>query len=228
MKRLAAIGTVLVPLLASGGMNITTNERVSAMLKPDVLRGDLRFEEQGKNANAIKEHLGAIVAEVKRIDPKGEYCRGGGYNLSPRYSYKDQKQEFVGYSGTLYFTCELASIDQYDEVSAAIDKVSAPSVRKNQGALTWGVSDALEREMQNRLRLEMLRKAAVQAASFSKETKMVCEVAAINFGGTPHFVPRMEKGIAMMASVPTESPIQSDEESVLEASVDYNCSNRVP
>lgn len=219
---------LILPLWANGAMSITANEQVRAMLKPDVLRGSLNFEEQGKNQSSIKEHLNAIISEIKRIDPHGRYCHGGGYNLSPRYSYKDNKQEFVGYSGNLSIGCEFTGIDQYNDISAAVDKVSVATVRKNQGELAWGVSAAQEGETQNSLRLELLKRAETQAKAFSKETGLVCEVAAVNFGGIPRAVPMMAKGMSLMASVPTESPIQSDTESVLEATVDYTCSKRVP
>lgn len=218
----------LLPVLVSAQMNITATEQVSAMLKPDVLRGSLSFEEQGKNLNIIKEHLNAIVAEIKRIDPTGRYCHGGGYNISPRYSYKDNKQEFIGYSGNLSVECEFLSVDQYNDVSAAMDKVSAPTVRKNQGALVWGVSALQENETQNRLRLELLRRAEVQAEVFSKEAGMECAVASINFGGVPNVLPLRSKSAMMMESVPTESPIQSELESLLSATVDYTCSKRIP
>jgi hypothetical protein len=217
---------LILPVLASAQMAITAVERVSTNLKPDVLRGSLNFEEQNKNLNTIKEHLNTIVAEVKRLDPKGEICRGGGYNLSPRYSYKDQKQEFIGYGGNLSFGCEFTTIEHYNTLSAAIDKVTAPSVRKSQGGLTWGVSASSEREIQNHLRLELLRKAGAQAALFSKETVMTCEVASVNFSSTSQVRPMMMKAEMMADSVATQSPIQSDFESSLEATVDYNCSKR--
>lgn len=230
MKKSRVVIALLFPVWAAAGMNITANERVSVLLKPDVLRGSLSFEEQGKNQNTIKSDLNAIIAEVKRIDPSGRYCRGGGYRLSPRYNYKDHIPEFVGYSGTLMFACEFPGIENYNELAAAIDKVTVPAVRKNQGALEWGISSVQEADAQNRLRTELLRKAQTQAALFGKETGMACEVASVRFGGMPRVMPIMAKGMAMMASVPTESPIQSDEESAVEAVVDYNCSNsnRVP
>lgn len=226
MKKWMAL--LLLPLLADAQMKITANERVSAMLKPDVLRGSVSFEEQGKTHNTIKENLNAIVAEMKRIDPAGKQCRGGGYQLSPRYSYQDQKQEFIGYSGTLAFECAFASIEDYNAMSRAIERVMGANVRKNQGRLSWGVSEERERETQNRLRVEILRTAEAQSRVFSKETGMRCAVASVNFGVASPMVPMMVKGVAMMESLPTESPIQSDTETSLEAIVDYGCSKRVP
>lgn len=218
---------VFIPLIASGGMSITTNEQVSATLKSDVLQGSLSFEEQSKNANTIKEHFNAILAEVKRADPKGKYCQGGGYQLSPRYSYKDQKQEFIGYSGNLYFGCEFNTVEHYNTLIAGVDKVSAPSVRKTQGALSWGISEKIQASVRQGLQVTLLRTAKMKAETFSKETGLVCEVASVNFGSIPQVVPMM-KSMAIRDSVPTESPIQRDEESILEATVNYTCSKSVP
>lgn len=218
----------LLPVFVSAQMNITTSERVETLLKPDVLRGSLGFEEQGKNQNTIKGHLNAIVAEVKRFDPNAKMCQGGGYYLSPQYSYKDQKREFIGYGANLSFACEFKNIDTYNELSAAIDKVTAVGVRRSQGELNWGVSSVQESAAQGNLRMELLRKARYQAEAFSKETGMECSVSTVNFSGGTRPIPIMVRGMAMMDSAPTESPIQRDESTQVEATVDYNCSKRVP
>jgi len=218
----------IVPVLANAQMNITTTEQVETVLKPDVLRGNLSFEEQGKNENTIKEHLNAIIEQVKKQDPDAKMCQGGGYYLSPQYSYKEQKREFVGYSGTLSFGCEFKEIETYNVLNRAIDKAASPNIHKSQGALAWGVSSMKERTAQNGLRLELLRKARLQAKEFSKETGMGCEVTAVRFGGVPHPIPMMAKGMAMSAMESTESPIRQDETTTLEATVDFTCSEPLP
>lgn len=221
------VTALLLPLWANAAMSIIANEQVSQSLKPDVLKGSLHFEEQSKNADMIKTHLNAIVAEVKRFDPKGVFCQGGGYYLSPRYSYKDQKQEFIGYSGSLNFECEFKIIEEYNALIAKIDKASAPSVRKSEGALSWGVSEKTQKGVKQALRIELLRSAKAQADMFSNETGLECIVESVNFGGIAQPRPVMMK--AMMAdSVAIESPIQRDEESSLDATVSYSCSKRVP
>lgn len=212
-----------LPVLASAQMTITAIERVSTTLKPDVLREALSFEEQNPDANVIKIHLNAIVAEVKRFDPKGEICHDGGYNLSPRYDYKTHKQEFIGYAGNLSFGCEFKTIDEFNTLSAAIEKVIKQNVRKNQGMLSWEVSAKAEREAQSALRSGLIRKASEQAVLFSKETGMRCNVASINFNNTYQAQPVMMKTMMRAESVATESPIQSDTESSVEATVSYGC-----
>ena len=228
MKKITLVTALFFPLWVNAAMSITANEQVTQSLKPDVLQGSLSFEEQSKNSTTIKEHLNLIVAAVKGFDPKGEFCQGGGYHLSPRYNYKDQKQEFIGYSGNLNFGCSFKTIEEYNALIAKIEKVSAPSVRKSEGALSWGVSEKTQKAVKQSLRVELLRSAKAQADAFSTETGRECVVESVNFGGFAQPRTVMMKTMMMADSVSTESPIQREEESSLDATVSYICSKRVP
>lgn len=222
----------LVPLLAMAQMSITTNEHVSETLTPDVLRAQIGFEEENKSADVIKEHLNAIVASVKQFDPKGEFCRGGGYYLAPRYTYKDQKQIFNGYGGTLSFGCDFKSIEHYNALLSTLNKIKAPTVLINQSALTWDVSLKARNSARLAMRTSLLQMATEQALFFSKETKMRCEVSSVAFEGTAPAQPVMMKSMLSRAnaslkeeSTPTEAPILRDETLSLGATVNYSCVN---
>lgn len=222
----------LVPLLLNAQMTITTNEHVSEALTPDVLRAQIGFMEEHKSADVIKEHLNAIVASVKQFDPKGEFCHGGGYFLSPRYSYKDQKQIFNGYGGTLSFECDFKSIDHYNALLEAIHKIKASSVLINQSALTWAVSLKAQNSARLAMRASLLRMANEQALFFSKETKMRCDISAVAFEGSEPPQPVMMKSMLSRANAPlkeeatpTEAPILRDETLFLDATVNYTCVN---
>ncbi len=217
---------LLLPVMLWAQMGITTHERVSTDAAPDVLRGHLGFEEENKHADPIREHFNAIVAAVKRADPEGRNCRGGGYHLSPHYSYKNQKQEFVGYGGTLSFGCEFPTIEAYNAVRSAVEKAVAPNVRKREGALSWEVSAHKRETVRRGLRLELIRKARTEADAFSQESGLTCSPSAIRFTAVQEVQPVMLR--AMAASVPTESPIRADEEVAAEAAVDYSCVKRIP
>lgn len=222
----------LVPLLAMAQMSITTNEHVSEALTPDVLRAQIGFEEDHKSADVIKEHLNAIVASVKQFDPKGEFCRGGGYYLAPRYSYKDQKQIFNGYGGTLSFGCDFKSIEHYNALLSTLNKIKAPTVLINQSALTWDVSLKARNSARLAMRTSLLQMASEQALFFSKETKMRCMISAVAFEGSESPRPVMMKSMLSRAntplkeeSTPTEAPILRDETLSLDATVNYTCVN---
>ncbi|QIR75041.1 SIMPL domain-containing protein [Sulfurospirillum diekertiae] len=221
-----------LPLFASAAMSITTNEHVSQALTPDVLRAQIGFEEQNKSADGIKEHLNAIVASVKQFDPKGEFCQGGGYYLTPRYTYKDQKQIFIGYGGTLSFGCDFKSIDHYNALLAAIQKIKAQSVLINQSALTWEVSLKARNSAHLAMRTSLLQTASEQASFFSKETKMHCEISAVTFEGTEPQPVMMKRMLARANAplkeeyAPTEEPILHEETLFLSATVNYTCATK--
>lgn len=223
MKKLLV--STLLPAFVFGQMTITSQEVVSQTLKPDVLRSTLGFEEHSLKSDSIKTHLNTIVAEVKNFDSKSKMCSGGGYSLYPSYNYKEGKQEFNGYSAHLNFSCEFNSIDQFNALNQRIDKVIASSTKRSQGGLTWGVSDKLQDETKQTLRAAMINKTRQQASLFSKETTMQCSVISIDFGSYPR-PPIAMRNAAMMdvaASAPTESPLMNDEESIVSATVSYNC-----
>jgi hypothetical protein len=223
--RLFPLFLLSIPLLAAADMTITADEQVSQAIKPDVLRGSLHYQEVSKSSETIKKDLNAIVAEVKRRDPKGEQCRGGGYYVSPRYSYKDGKQVFEGYTGSLSFTCTFDAIEPYNKLTAAVDKVSAQGIRKTQGALNWVVSEKSRTALQETLRGEVIAKAAGEAKRYASLTGGECSVASVNFGGTSYPEPVLMRSTMAMAeaSAPTESPMLSDEEVTVSASVVYKC-----
>lgn len=228
MKIQSILIATLLPLAMNADINITALERVTQETAPDILRGGISFEEQHKNHSTIKEHFNTLIAEIKRYDPKGEVCHGGGFYLSPRYSYKDQKQEFIGYSGNLSFSCEFTSIDQHNAMMNGIEKIKALSIRTVQEPLSWGVSDKVQTSTRQSLRAKLLQTAKSQAELFSKETDMTCKIAAVNFEGTQPIRPMMMKSSMVADSALTESPIQKNEELSLEANVNYICSKRIP
>ena len=228
MKRFFSFFMMAIfPLFLSADMEITTQESVTRVLIPDRLRGELSFEEEHKNSNVIKEHLNALVAEVKRFDSKNELCQGGGYRLYPSYDYKDNKQIFMGYKGSLFFSCELSSVEQYNTLVERLEKVKAPSVITHQGSLAWVVSDGVQNANRLALRSSLLKVANEQALSFSKETHQTCVVKEVVFENTTSSHPILMRAAAPMAksfsSVPTQAPLAHHETLVLGATVRYVC-----
>ncbi|OHD96566.1 MAG: hypothetical protein A3E21_03860 [Sulfurimonas sp. RIFCSPHIGHO2_12_FULL_36_9] len=217
---------LFIPMLIGAQMSITTTEQVSQMLTPDVLQASLGFDEQSKNINSIKTDFNAIIDEVKKFDPAAEYCNGGGYNLSPVYNYKNQKPEFVGYSGHLQFNCEFNMVEQFNTLNENIKKIISNRVRTTQGALLWSVGSKTEASVEQELQLVLLKKAKVQADNFSKETLLECEVSTVKFNDAAQAKPIPKKMKATVKEISTQNPIQSNKESVISATVAYKCSKK--
>jgi len=236
MKKQVMMLLCLVPLLASAQMNITTNEHVSKEMIPDVLSGSIYFDEEGQNPNTIKEHLNQLVIAVKQFDPKNEFCQGGSYSVSPRYSKeKDKEQELIAYNGKLSFRCNLSSIEQYNVLIAVLEKAKISSVHMDQFPLSWNVSAKTRQDTHLALRSKLLQLGNEQAQVFSKETKMHCEVSSVNFDGRASSQQGMVKSNMMLLesteisankSIPTEAPIKKNEELSIDAIVNYTCTNK--
>ena len=228
MKKHVLWLSLLSPMIVCAHMQISTIERVSSDVFPDALRGVISFEEVGKQQDVIKEHLNAIVAEVKHFDPKNEWCRGGGYRLSPRYHYQDGKQIFIGYAGNLSFTCTFPSIVPYNMLSSRIESVKDQNVRTTQGALSWIVSESAQNTARLDLRSSLLQVAKNQAQSFSKELQQHCSVSSVAFEGATPIRPVMMNALraktsAMNETVAVEEPLQNSETLTLEATIHYEC-----
>lgn len=236
MKKQVMMLLCLVPLLASAQMNITTNERVSKEMIPDVLSGYTYFYEEGQNTSSIKEHLNEIVVAVKQFDPKNEFCQGGSYSVAPRYSTdKEKQEELIAYKGSLSFRCDFSSIEQYNILIAKIEKIKSKNVDMDQRQLSWSVSAKIRKDTHLALRSKLLQLGNEQAQVFSKETKMHCEVSSVNFDGRPSSQQGMVKSNMMLLestetsankSIPTEAPIKKNEELSIDAIVNYTCTNK--
>lgn len=217
---------VLMPVIVCAQMSITATEEVRLGVEPDVLHGSLQFEMDALEASSIQKAFNTLITETKRIDPKAEHCRGGGYRISPRYTYTRQKQEFAGYRGNLAFECEWENASQFDRLNAALDKASASDMRKTQGALEWDSSHAQRETVQDRLRQRMLERVRSAAEAFSQQSAMACEVISVRIDPPFSPMPLRARSMAMMEAAPTESPIQAEEERRLRASVEYRCLSR--
>lgn len=228
MKLRYVLACVCLPLIGFAQMSITTLESVLRSVNPDTLRTTLHFTEENKNENAIKEHLNAIIAQIKQMDTQNEMCRGGGYHLSPRYSYKEQKKTFIGYSGTLMFTCNFPTIEAYNALLAKTESIKAPTVLLNYGALSWDVSPNVRKETRLAMRSSLLKTAHDQAGYFSKETQKKCTVSSITFedahANRPVALRTMARSAdALKGSEPIEEPLRGEEEIMLNATVTYTC-----
>lgn len=214
---------MMLPVLASAQITISTVESVTKELRPDVLRGGIHVEEHDKHADTIKEHFNRILVEMKRFDPKSEWCNGGGYHLFPRYSYQDQKQTFLGYGGNMEVECEFQTIEQYNGFNAAIESVLHRNVRKTQSPLSWGVSEAVRIKSKLDLRGRLLKEAQHHADQFSKALSMQCVIGSVVFEGADHSPQPFMMKAEMADTVRTESPIVRNEVTVLNATVGYVC-----
>jgi predicted secreted protein len=227
MKTIIA-AVLLLPLLASAETKVTLNESVSITVEPDTMRTTLAFEERSRDDQALRKHFNTLVKTVKSYNDKGGSleCRGGSYRIAPHYSWKNNRQQFLGYRGSVSFTCSFRDIGEFNALSAELDTrlAALPGVKRNQGKVQWFVSD--ERTLENRERLEsmLVRRIERKREHLSEIMQQRCATTAIAFSsrGPAYPVERMMAAEAA-APVPIEAPIQSDTTLKLSGAVEYRC-----
>ena len=227
------VGLVCAPLVvlaAEMDSYITTHESISQKLTPNILEGSFSFSDESKDASVIKEHLNALISQAKKLDNTNEMCSGGGYQILPKYEYKDSKQTFLGYRGMLSLRCNFKSIEDYNTLVAQVEKAKASSVIMAQNMPRWIVSQNSYKEALVALRTTLLKTVQQQAEVFSKELDMKCSFNSVveNQNGAIPFaqeaaMPAMQPKMMALKSAPMEAPIQSDSEVSLEADVTYVC-----
>ena len=226
MKRLIAV-VLLLPLLASAETKVTLNESVSVTVEPDTLRTVLSFEERSQEEQTIRHHFNALVKTVKSHNEEGELeCRGGSYRIAPQYSWEKNRQKFLGYRGSVSFSCSFRDIGRFNALSAALDTQlgAFPGVKRNQGSVEWFVSDELA--LQNRERLErmLVRRIERKREHLSEIMRQRCETTAISFSSrAPAYPVERMMAAEAAASVPIETPIQGDTTLTLGGAVEYLC-----
>jgi predicted secreted protein len=227
MRRIMT-AVLLLPLLASAATKVTLNESVSITVEPDTMRTTLSFEERSRDDQAVRKHFNTLVKTVKQYNDKGGSleCRGGGYRISPQYSWKNSRQQFLGYRGNVSFTCSFREIGEFNALSADLDNrlTALPGVKRNQGQVQWFVSD--ERNLQNRERLEsmLVRRIERKREHLSEIMQLRCATTAIAFSSRAPAYPVERMMVAKAAaSVPVETPIQGDTTLTLRGAVEYRC-----
>ncbi len=219
---------IAFPLMLAA-TTVTLNESVSTEVQPDQMRTEIAFEERSKNDQAIRHHFNTLVKTVKRYNqPEGMECRGGSYQIAPQYSWSDNRQQFIGYQGSVSFTCEFENVDRFNALSSELDTTAKAfaEMKRRQGTLNWIVSDTLSITTREALERKLIQRLERKGEHLSDAMGKSCTLKTIDFQTSNRPVPirqMMAEGMAKSTSVPIQQPIQSDATLTVGAKASYEC-----
>lgn len=140
MKKIALCALFGAILCANEGANellVTKSFTLLETLKPQFLFANIRIQSSEKlrnigelsekNRGAITKTLNGVISEAK----KGEICKGGGYEISPIISYKDNSRRTIGQNVEFALNCKFRAenLADYNALLAKIERaVSANSL----------------------------------------------------------------------------------------------------
>ena len=214
MKKLLPL--LLLPIL-SFSYEINFNKSFSKVVNPDLLNTYI-------NINVEKKDESKVNIEIEKFNDfmknnKSITLKNGSFTLSPKYKYYENKQEFVGYVGSLRYTAESTDAKKLnsfmDELISIKDSTKSEDVKLNISNVTWKISDELQNKSYDELRLESITWLESYSKTLSTKLSKSCEIKTINVNESQNgniMYARAEMAYSSKAKVAADvAPINSEQ-----------------
>ena len=214
MKRLLPL--LLLPIL-SFSYEINFNKSFSKVVNPDLLNTYI-------NINVEKKDESKVNIEIEKFNDfmknnKSITLKNGSFTLSPKYKYYENKQEFVGYVGSLRYTAESTDAKKLnsfmDELISIKDSTKSEDVKLNISNVSWKISDELQNKSYDELRLESITWLESYSKTLSTKLSKSCEIKTINVNESQNgniMYARAEMAYSSKAKVAADvAPINSEQ-----------------
>ena len=181
MKKRFFIAALLLPILGFS-YELNFNKSFSKLVSADLLTTNITVSVEKKDENKVNieiEKFNDFMKKYKNIDIKN-----GSFTLSPKYKYYENKQEFVGYIGSLRYSAESKSAKELnnfmDELISLRESIKSEDVKLNISNVSWKIGEELQNKSYDDLRLESITWIESYSKSLSNEVSKKCEVSKIN------------------------------------------------
>ena len=214
MKKLLPL--LLLPIL-SFSYEINFNKSFSKVVNPDLLNTYI-------NINVEKKDESKVNIEIEKFNDfmknnKSITLKNGSFTLSPKYKYYENKQEFVGYVGSLRYTAESTDAKKLnsfmDELISIKDSTKSEDVKLNISNVSWKISDELQNKSYDELRLESITWLESYSKTLSTKLSKACEIKTINVNESQNgniMYARAEMAYSSKAKVAADvAPINSEQ-----------------
>ena len=214
MKKLLPL--LLLPIL-SFSYEINFNKSFSKVVNPDLLNTYI-------NINVEKKDESKVNIEIEKFNDfmknnKSITLKNGSFTLSPKYKYYENKQEFVGYVGSLRYTAEATDAKKLnsfmDELISIKDSTKSEDVKLNISNVSWKISDELQNKSYDELRLESITWLESYSKTLSTKLSKSCEIKTINVNESQNgniMYARAEMAYSSKAKVAADvAPINSEQ-----------------
>ena len=214
MKKLLPL--LLLPIL-SFSYEINFNKSFSKVVNPDLLNTYI-------NINVEKKDESKVNIEIEKFNDfmknnTSITLKNGSFTLSPKYKYYENKQEFVGYVGSLRYTAESTDAKKLnsfmDELISIKDSTKSEDVKLNISNVSWKISDELQNKSYDELRLESITWLESYSKTLSTKLSKSCEIKTINVNESQNgniMYARAEMAYSSKAKVAADvAPINSEQ-----------------
>ena len=215
MKRILATA-IFLPILAFS-YEINFNKSFSKVVNPDLLTTNINISVEKKDEKSVNIEIEKFNDFMK--NNKSITLKNGSFTLSPKYKYYENKQEFVGYVGSLRYTAESTDAKKLnsfmDELISIKDSTKSEDVKLNISNVSWKISDELQNKSYDELRLESITWLESYSKTLSTKLSKSCEIKTINVNESQNgniMYARAEMAYSSKAKVAADvAPINSEQ-----------------
>jgi uncharacterized protein YggE len=179
-KKLFIIG-LLFPIFGFS-YEVNFNKSFSKVVNPDLLTTNITINIEKKDENKVNSEIEKFNDFLKKTNEVT--LKNGSFTLSPKYKYHDNKQEFLGYIGSLRYSAESKNAKDLntfmDKLISIKESIKSEDVKLNISNVSWNISDDLQNKSFDALRLESINWVESYAKSLSSQVSKYCEVSKIN------------------------------------------------
>lgn len=210
---------VLLPILAFS-YELNFNKSFSKVVSPDILSTNVTVIVEKQDESSVNEQIEKFNSFIKSV--KYVTIKNGNYRLSPRYNYRNDIQEFKGFSGYLRYVIqskEAKDINKFiSELISIKDKAKSTDIKLDISAIVWEVSPTLQDKSFDELRFEAISWVENYSNSLASEFSKKCEVKNINIDGFISNMPMLRydsvatsKAQILNESVTNVTPMSSEQ-----------------
>ena len=127
MKKKLFIVGLLLPIFGFS-YEVNFNKSFSKVVNPDLLTTNITINIEKKDENKVNSEIEKFNDFFKKTNDVT--LKNGSFTLSPKYKYHDNKQEFLGYIGSLRYSAESKNAK---DLNTFMDKLISikESIKKN-------------------------------------------------------------------------------------------------
>ena len=180
-KKSIFIAALLLPILGFS-YELNFNKSFSKVVNPDLLTTNITINIEKKDESKVNSEIEKFNDFLKKTNDVT--LKNGSFTLSPKYKYHDNKQEFLGYIGSLRYSVESKNAKDLntfmDKLISIKESIKSEDVKLNISNVSWNISDDLQNKSFDALRLESINWVESYAKSLSSQVSKYCEVSKIN------------------------------------------------
>lgn len=226
MKKKLLITTLLLPILGFS-YELNFSKSFSKVLNSDLLSTSVNISIENKDEKVVNSQIEKYNKFIK--ENKTVSIKNSNYNLSPQYEYVKDKRNLKGYVGDSRFTVQSKDAQKINtflnEIVSLKANDKASDLKLDISNLAWEISEELQNQSYDELRLESLIWIETYAKELSSKIAKKCEVKNVNIlDSNEHFQAKTRMVSMAMDSINSDiTPLNSEQNTSINTNFILDC-----